>query len=312
MTSDSADGLPPTYTDIIWSSSDPNVLYIDPETGDYEARAIGSVTITATAPEHALPAGESLSATCGVTVLKKEYAPKVGDFLYKDGTWSSTYTYDASNPVIGVVFKVGNVTLSDTKLAAAAPAAINGLAVSVSEYNHSMGYIYLGGSSANPGEYLCRDRSYEIYRTDIPNGFANTQGWMMFADAQRNNMYDGKYHYAALFRPGTGVIDLHTSNVPPPANASTWYVPSYCEMKELKANIGAINNSMNEVGGAQIQNANYWMSSFRVSADQWKDITSCAPFDMTAKNGEGDWGTQPGTGADLYGTTYPVRVVLAF
>lgn len=31
---------------------------------------------------------------------------KVGDYYYEDGTWSSTYTSDASNPCIGIVYEV--------------------------------------------------------------------------------------------------------------------------------------------------------------------------------------------------------------
>ena len=31
---------------------------------------------------------------------------KVGDYYYEGGTWSSTYTYDASNPCIGIVYEV--------------------------------------------------------------------------------------------------------------------------------------------------------------------------------------------------------------
>jgi hypothetical protein len=31
---------------------------------------------------------------------------KVGDYYYKDGTWSSTYTNDSSNPCIGIVYEV--------------------------------------------------------------------------------------------------------------------------------------------------------------------------------------------------------------
>ena len=292
LTSDSANGLPPTYTDIIWSSSNPDVVYIDPNTGEYEAKNVGSAVITAIAPEHALPEGESLSATCGITVLKKDNAPKVGHFLYKDGTWSATYTASASNPVVGIVFWVGNATLADTRLATSAPNAINGLAVGLWEYDHQFGYVQLGKGAMSKVSF----KTCNLEKTSSPCGYTNT----MYLSDISSSLY-GSTNYYELFHPQHGV--LADCQVARPSSASTWYIPAYWELNQIYHNLSAINTSIGQVNGAeQVQSVDYWMSSFQ-KGDYDDSIRALLPFSMSS----GTWGD-----STSYESVLPARVVLAF
>lgn len=50
----------------------------------------------------------SLSTGWETTDVEKDVDPKVGDYYYKDGTWSSDLNTTAENPVIGVIWKVND------------------------------------------------------------------------------------------------------------------------------------------------------------------------------------------------------------
>lgn len=75
-----------------WNSSDKAIATVSPE-GLITAISIGKSTITASFG--------NASATCTVNVLE---APKVNDFYYSDGTWSTVK--DASKTCVGLVYCV--------------------------------------------------------------------------------------------------------------------------------------------------------------------------------------------------------------
>ena len=312
LTSD-VDGVPPTNSSLIWASSDPEVLEIDAETGSYEAKKNGSVFITATAPEGSVIQGTTVYASCGVTVAKKENAPKPGYFYYADGTWSETYTADASNPVIGIVFIAGNIGLQDTRLGTAYPNAINGVAVSIDEYSGKLGYVNTSAATNSPGEWMWNNNYRTYYLDDVAVGYSNSLGLAAWATYKGNNIITGTNFYPLeLFMDGRGVADQHQSKVSPPTNASDWYVPSYFEMCQIYKNIGTINASISTVLGDQVSNSQYYMSSFQIDNTKYHAMDTYERYDMSS----GTWGTQavsPTTVNDaVRGAECPVRVVLAF
>ena len=129
FTSD-AEGVQPTYKDLKWSSSNPEVASVDEKTGEILAHTAGTVEITAvTSHDWSVPVGTSpKTATCVMTVKAADVPLNVGDFYYSDGTWSSEL--NTSKTVIGVVFSRTNAASADHLLAKDYPECSHGLVVS--------------------------------------------------------------------------------------------------------------------------------------------------------------------------------------
>ena len=104
-------------------------------------------------------------------------------------------------------------------------------------------------------------------------------------------MFDSASGVAATYLPET------------PSKASSWYIPSYKEMKILAGNLGAVNSSISAKNGTVIGNGTYWMSTLK-SVGAYNDIFAY-PFNV---NGIG-WSQTSGT---LSEKNHPVRVVFAF
>ena len=102
-----------------------------------------------------------------------------------------------------------------------------------------------------------------------------------------------------MFDPQTGPLSKH--NVPSPASASSWYIPSYKEMMELYANKSTVNAAISAAGGTLINESLYWSSTLR-SYNVYNECQG-SPVDMI----NGSWYSY-----DKKTTPYPVRVVLAF
>ena len=291
------EGKLPTYTDLIWASSNPDVLTIDSETGEYEAKAIGGAIITATAPSNStIPGTDPVVATVGVTVKMKENKPNIGDYYYADGTWSKDYNPTASNPVIGVVFFVGNPYLQDSKLP---ETCINGLAIGLNEYNEAIGYI----STANTA-WEINSAGHYLGSTDLINGYSNTLALSNYSKGKADDSGYG-IGYAQLYRYDSkgipGRYSVSHSNA-----ASEWYIPSYKEMSLIKDSKDVINAKIASIGDSLGSNG-YWVSTFDV--DSSKNIKKVVLFDMNT----GTWATSiHANGSSLYTTPAPVRVVLAF
>lgn len=302
--------IPPTYTTLTWSSDNDSVVSIDANTGKMTALSAGNANITATTShEYSVPEGQAQkSATCFVTVNDPTANdPVVGDYYYSNGTWG-----DDSEPegktVIGVVFSVDNPLTNDLKLRSDYSSTISGrgLVLGTEEYSRNIGYYNTSLNSSNVGEKLYA-QGYITDVEDAPMGYSNTKGMNWYATNMGDTQSYG-YYYAEMFRTSVGVPDTHESVVNHPSNSSSWYVPSYYEMYLISGMILDLNEKLSAVGGDQLSNGNYWMSSFQMTDDKYYDIISIKPFDMSTRT----WGSQPGSGQDMYDTKYPVRVVLAF
>ena len=289
-------GKQPSNTQLIWTSSDSNIVSINETTGEMSAHATGTVTITATTSSGATSSSTPKYATCIVSV-KEPVAPiAIGDYYYSDGTWSTSR--DNNKTVIGIVFSTANAGASDSHLNADFPNCMNGLVVGLNQY--SLPYANDMNWGKNDMENWLVSRGYNILDTNSPCGYGNTKGYKALNAANVQS-------YGDVIRVDfVNAATTHQSNVNTPQSASSWYIPSYKEMQILKDNMTKVNESLQAAGGTKITEglANnttygglYWTSTYFGSG-------SIKAF-STYLNGWYNTIVQPSS-------EYPVRVVLAF
>lgn len=280
----------PSYTDIVWSSSDPKYVSVDANTGRLTALQLTNTAVTITAtmndPEKSVKPGYTVIDECFITVTEAAAEkPKIGDYYYDDGTWSTEL--DGDKNVIGVVFSLidnapdYNDGLKET--------CVNGLVVSLKEYETYPGtYTYAGPPSA---------MTYPFEKT-LPVGYTNTCQLSDYGKANGNG-------YAVLYRNDQygGVAALRETT---PENASPWYIPSFYEMTLMRTNLSVVNTSLTGAGGTIINTTGgYWTSTFKQYGTN-QEIDGHFPFDMST----GNWGG--GETTQSTSKVRPVRVVLAF
>ena len=285
FTSDVAGKLP-TYTELEWVSSNPGIVSVNSTTGEITTHEEGSAVITATTINaNAVPSGQSAkSASCVIIVEELATPVRIGDYFYSDGTWSSTR--DNSKTVIGIVFSNTGAAMSDPTLMADYPTATHGLVVGLTEYNSILGSF--GYSSVY--NWLISN-GYPGPGTDAPNGYGLTKGMTAYRNANSG--------YAELYDRTTGPLGKH--NVSLPSGVSSWYIPSFAEMKWLYENKSIVDAALGNAGGTQINGSLYWSSTLR-TYNSYNDCQG-SPFDMV----NGGWYAY-----DKKSTSYPVRVVFAF
>jgi uncharacterized protein YjdB len=285
FTSD-VDGKQPTYTDLIWTSSNPAVVSIDETTGEITTHKEGTAVITAAvADSKALKPGvSSLSASCTIAVEEPVAPINIGDYYYSDGTWSTQL--DRSKTVIGVVFSTLGAATADKNMMDDYPACTHGLVVALPEYSSVLGQF---GYSSVYG--WLADAGYETPDTSKPNGYGLTKGMTAYRDANSS--------YAEMYDRSSGPLAKHKVAVP--SAASSWYIPSYAELKQLHANKSVVNAALSAAGGTQVTGSMYWSSTLR-TYNSYNDCQG-SPFDMV----NGGWYSY-----DKKTTSYPVRIVLAF
>ena len=242
MTSD-VEGKDPTYPDLIWTSSAPEIVSINETTGEMTSLKEGTVTITATTSHaNAVPSGQAQkSASCVVTVKKPTAPIAIGDYYYSDGTWSTER--DNSKTVIGVIFSTANAAASDPLLLRDYPTCTNGLVVSTVEYTNQD----FGSVSAYSGHGYYVGIGYDanaIVVENKPNGYGNTLA--------HRDLNASKSEYCTFFNKTSGVVATHTASVKTPDGASAWYIPSYYEMQLLVENQSIVNAAITSAGGTTI------------------------------------------------------------
>ena len=284
FTSDVA-GKQPDDVTLTWASSDPSVVSINEKTGVMVALKVGTAIITAsTAGTWSVPSGEApKTASCVVKVEEAGAPINVGDFYYSDGTWSTQL--DKSKTVIGVVFAAASAATADKSMMTDYPDCTHGLVVGLQEYSSAYGQF---GYASVYG--WLSDNGYETPNTSKPNGYGMTKGMTAYRVVNAS--------YAELFDKTSGPAAKQNASVASPA--SSWYIPSFYELKLIYENKSAINEALSKVSATQILQTYYWSSTLRVY-----NSTDCQgpPFNMTS----GDWYAY-----DKKTTAYPVRVVMAF
>ena len=139
--------------------------------------------------------------------------PEIGDFYYKDGTYSAELKEDAENPCVGIVF---------------ATTPLDGDVASNygSEYTAIKGYVVaLESAPTNTRLEFCAKGSdidftgMELNKT----GYENTKAF--FADERYTNNTD-KYPVIEKYL-------AFKTNTPTPEKSSGWYIPSINQLKEM-------------------------------------------------------------------------------
>ena len=244
FTSDVA-GHEPTYRDVTWTSSDETKATVD-SYGKVTALAAGTVQITATTSNgYSVPSGQAQkSATCTITINEATVSINVGDYYYSDGTWSSEL--DPSKTVIGIVFARANSASSDALLAKDYPGCVHGLVLSTEEYVQSctQNRTWLRADLIN---WMSKNGYNQWLVDDKYCGYNNTQG-LIALNAANVASGDGVIHVNHI-----DAVLQHREKVQSPAGASAWYMPSYLEMKELSANLDAVNASLEKIGGTTLR-----------------------------------------------------------
>lgn len=314
------EGIAPTYTDVVWTSSAPDVVSVDAKTGEVVAHKEGTAEIKATTShDYAVPSGQNQkSATCVVTVKEPEVQLNVGDYYYSDGTWSSEL--DATKTVIGIVFAKVDAASVDSHLASDYPNCTRGLVVSTSQY------VTPFASDREWGrpdliDWMNANGFTHIEDTQKYCGYSNTKGF--FAINQANVTSYGDVIRVDL----CNAVTQHRNAVQAPQNASDWYVPAYQEMTLLYDNLDKVNASLSNAGGEVVNKTytiTYTLSNGQeVTAKKGQQyyysnigVNQITAFDMNTSNQ-----VQPSLYKDgdafaaaSYGenTPLPVRVILAF
>jgi uncharacterized protein YjdB len=284
FTSD-VEGKQPTYKDLKWESSDPDVVSVNESTGEIRTLKEGTVTITATTThEYAVPRGQAQKSASMTVVVAPPVDPiHIGDYFYSDGTWSTERNY--SKTVIGIVISNSPVT-TDATLMNDYPKATHGLVLGLTEYNSTLGQF---GYSSIYG--WLEQNGYPVHDVNAINGYGLTKGMTAYRSVNSS--------YVELYDTVSGPVAKHKVSVP--SGASSWYIPSYKEMKLIHENKSVINAALSNAGGTQLTGSLYWSSTLRT----YNSHNDCqgSPFDMV----NGGWYAY-----DKKTTSYPVRVVFAF
>lgn len=171
-------------------------------------------------------------------------APKVGDYYYSDGTWSTELKSETENPVIGVVFAVPGdgsvikddvpdnytgVTFTDNK--------IHGWVVGLKDASTSVRWVAsaAGGDKDGEGPKIEGINGVGTEETDI-KGFSNSTAW------EGNTLSNGAV-YAAL-----NTLDSYSLTAPS-NNTSGWYIPARGQLNVLSGIYSQINEKLTAASG---------------------------------------------------------------
>lgn len=235
--------------EVKWSSLDPEIASVDGN-GLVTGLDEGSTEIVASVG--------NISATCFVAVSKA--LPKIGDYYYSDGTWSTVL--DSDKEVIGVVFWIGNPSEHDPVLAEDHPECVNGLVVAtggdlqIAWQEKYWDYIVAEDYSqdAYVGKWIDKNTSgfLSIYTStgmdDNLNkivGYNNTKAIEMFNSNEMNSSW-----------PVTAVehIVAYRTLVNAPDISSDWYLPSPKELSLLCT--GEWNSNIYDITGTETEMCN--------------------------------------------------------
>lgn len=193
--------------------------------------------------------------------------PKVGDFFYSDGTFSTDL--DNSKTVVGVVFYVGDPTVDDSTLKKDYPGCTHGLVVGLEEKTGT----YIGTKKA----------SWEV------SGFMTTIGVKYIRGYQRiepvASLKTG-YNNTMAFKsvdPNAPAL-IYCGEMPEVSNASSWFMVTIAECDAIRSNLNVVNSSIEKIGRTKLQLSYATLSAENDSYIATYDISNGSLKDIT-KNG---------------------------
>lgn len=303
FTSD-VDGKQPTYKDLKWTSSNPSVVSVNENTGEITTHQEGTAIITATTTNGwSVPSGtDPKSASCTVVVEAPAQPVNVGDYFYSDGTWSSTK--QSGKTIIGVIISNAAPATSDSKLMADYGKCTHGIVLGLNEYNSAFGTFFGDTYSDNMRSlYTYLDNKGTTPSQTALNGYGLTKTYGEYRDAYKAT--PDYSEYCIMFDRSTGIPAQQNAKIQTPADASTWYIPSYKEMQLIYESFDLINSKLSGVG-AVVESKDYWSSTLKDNTwggGKYHDL-SAYPFSMST----GGWRHTSSNST----TSFPVRVVFAF
>ena len=150
----------------------------------------------------------------GVTPEEPVFAPKVGDYYYSDGTWSSTL--NAEKDCIGIVFSTDAAKFEDN----IDNYAGSGLTSEIRGYVIALENVRPGKGTLFPTE--AAEAAASVNLSDL-SGYVNTQALL---DNELCTTYDGQTQLL-------DGLESYQTNHAAPAETSDWYIPSQTQMVEV-------------------------------------------------------------------------------
>lgn len=229
-----------TFKDVVWTSSDESIATVN--NGLVTATGAGNAIITATL-------SNGIELTCSVNVVENASGPKVGDFYYSDGTWSTEL--DSSKTPVGIVFSIDNVTLHDKTLAASHPECTHGIVVSIKE----TAPVKWQGWRSDVNEWAVNNGYMPLTGVECPSG---TSDFYLTDNGKKlcgyNNTAAIKAYMQTTEYAGGGddvKISLfdNEADMPEVAGTSGWYIPSVAELNAIAAETTLIQEKIELAGG---------------------------------------------------------------
>lgn len=246
--------------------------------------------------------------------------PKVGDFYYSDGSWSTTLVKREGVKPIGVIFYLGEAkegrdnasfyTLKDGKTPMT---DFHGYVVAfrdateTPEGNVNVAWHKFDGNDVGTG---CSTNTSDHL------GYTNTQSAIAYAEKNYGGLSDSNESLPAVYYATT----YFESQVPAPAKSSGWFLPSAGQLKYIfdrvyfepntgmdAAYLEKSFKALADFGGKEmyVRDSKYWTSTEYIDAYGKSFRAHYADFDSSnIKNGGTPWFNKNGE--------FHVRSILAF
>lgn len=268
-----------------------------PSNGYYSVDVTG-LLFDGAAPESVKykPSGCTVSAEGGI----KPMEPKVGDYYYMDGSFSTEL--DVDKTVAGVVFFVGDPTADDPILKRDYPGCTHGLVVGYQNFTNFNGAL----SAASDWTQL-----------PIEEGYADTQGiyspmgtgGTKLSPAWLKTGYSNTY-VLRNSQPSANAIQVCDGFAHAKGSASEWYMPSIAEFDVMYKNLKAVNDALKAYYDhcLSISYATYYNYSFILEGYCWTVTEDAAGSNYAAVFKFDDGGFNSPNKA----TSYQIRPIFAF
>ena len=237
ITSD-VSGKEPTNSALTWTSSNEAIAKVD-QNGKVTPVAAGTATITATAQD-----GSNVSGSCKVTVTQPWKNLNVGDYVVRESNGDIGFYADLNTAksngrsIVGVVISKTNPRVTDTALPAS---CTHGIAIALGEGEGT----WVSNNSQTVSSWAAKNGYAFVDGSDKYSGYTNTIAIKAYVSAMGCT---------------SGIIaSLNSYNGPKlPNNASSYYLPSYQEMKDVASLSGGgytLSNQLKGISGAELKNA---------------------------------------------------------
>lgn len=258
---------------------------ITPKSGD-PVNVNGIVSFSANVDKTSWSVGDTytsdmdLSKIESISLATPVNNPKVGDFFYSDGSWSTEL--DASKTPIGVVFYVGDPGVDDAALRADFPGCTHGLVVGLKQAKCEWqdAYSDFGDDyEMTVGEWIEENSDYVSITTRSEAMTSVFNKIMGYNNTKGIDVYNDEFGWDYEVLVGANVSSV-MSLTPAPSNTSGWYVPSVKEVSllcsgDIAGNIGdlgyedipdnanaiLINARLEQIPGATALSEVYWSST---------------------------------------------------